>query len=347
MTAGTGGAPAHGGLGFAVGYDPKASVADMRAAVADAEAAGFGMGFFSETFYTNRDSVSALSAFSTATASMTLGATQVVRLRSVLLMAQTAATLDELSGGRLVLVVGACTDKHARRNGLPPLAPPRALREYVHCIRELLTGKPVTFDGETITLDGVGLNWTPIRADIPIWIAGASRKGLTIAGEIADGILLDAGTSPSYSANALAVVRAARTAAGRTMDDFTVGQLINTSIERDRAAAIDAVRWEVASKFRYPSTSGAKVAVGEPGVDPDAPARLSGIYAEHGQQALLDAIPDRYVEALTASGTVDDVAGRVAAYRAAGVDVPLLRPASPAQIPTLLAAADQLRAAAS
>lgn len=344
MTVSTSGTGSTNGLGFAVGYDPAASVPAMRAAIAAAEASGFDMGFFSETINTNRDSVSAVSAFATATESMALGATQVLRLRSPLVMAQTAATLDELSGGRFVLVVGACTDKHAQRNGLESQAPPKVLREHLACIRLLLSGGPVTFHGETLTLDGVGLNWTPARADLPIWVAGASRTGLRIAGELADGILLDAGTSPEYTASALAVVREARAAAGRPVEDFTVAQLVNTSIEESRADAVAAVRWEIASKFREPATMRAKIAVGESNIDPDAPARLSAIFEQRGLQGLLAEIPDEYVEALTASGTVSDVMARVARYRAAGVDLPLLRAASTMQVPRLLAAAGQLRA---
>ncbi|WP_432991874.1 LLM class flavin-dependent oxidoreductase [Dactylosporangium sp. CA-233914] len=331
-------------LGFAVGYDPSASVAAMATLMQRAEQHGFDMGFFSETFYTNRDSVSAIASFAGATGRMALGTTQVVRLRSPLVMAQTAATLDELTGGRFVLVVGACTDKHAARNGLPPQKPAVVLREYVECVRQLLTGKPVTFHGQFVSLDGVGLNWTPSRSDIPIWIAGASPLGLRISGGIGDGVLLDAGTSPEYSANALAIVREARAAAGRSMDGFTVAQLINTSIEETKAAALDAVRWEIASKFKYPSTARGKVLVGEPNISADAPAELSAIFHEQGYDALLAALPDSYVDALTASGPVPEVRRRLERYRAAGVDVPLVRAASTAQVDRLLAAAGELTA---
>ncbi|MDQ7905203.1 LLM class flavin-dependent oxidoreductase [Phytohabitans sp. ZYX-F-186] len=329
-------------LGFAVGYDPSASVGDMAALMARAEARGFDTGFFSETFYTNRDSVSAVAAFATATSRIALGTTQVVRLRSPLVMAQTAASLDELSGGRFVLVVGACTDKHAARNGLPPQAPGVVLREYVECVRRLLTGAQVTFRGRYVSLDGVGLNWTPARADIPIWIAAASPLGLRIAGEIADGVLLDAGTSPEYSANALAIARQARRAAGLDWAGFTVAQLVNTSIEETKAAALEAVRWEVASKFKYPSTARGKVLVGEPNISPDAPAELSSIYAEKGLDALLAAIPDGYVEALTAAGPVPEVRRRLERYRAAGVDLPLVRAATARQVDRLLGAVEEL-----
>lgn len=329
-------------LGFAVGYDPSASVAHMAQLMRRAEGHGFDMGFFSETFYTNRDSVTAISAFAGATSRLALGTTQVVRLRSPLVMAQTAATLDELSGGRFVLVVGACTDKHAARNGLPPQKPGVVLREYIQCIRELLTGRPVTFNGRYIQLDNVGLNFKPIRSDIPIWVAAATPLGLRIAAEIGDGVLLDAGTSPEYSANALAIVSEAAAAAGRELSDYTVAQLINTSIEDTKQAALDAVRWEVASKFKYSSTARGKVLVGEPNISPEAPAELSRTFQEKGEEALLAALPDSYVEALTASGTVEQVRQRIDRYRAVGVHVPLVRPASAAQVDRLLNAVDEL-----
>jgi 5,10-methylenetetrahydromethanopterin reductase len=66
-------------VGLALGYDPNASVAQMARWAADAERHGFAMVFFSETIFTNRDSVSALAAFALSTRGIALGATQVVR----------------------------------------------------------------------------------------------------------------------------------------------------------------------------------------------------------------------------------------------------------------------------
>ena len=249
------------GLGFGLGYDPHSDVRTMTTAVADAERAGFDLCFFSETFYTHRDSVTALTAFALATGVTTLGATQVVRLRSPLVTAQTIATLDELSGGRVLIALGAATDKHAARNGLPAERPADALREHLTAVRLLLTGEKVTFHGEFVRLDGVGLGFAPVRPEVPLWIAGSSRLGLRLAGELADGVLLDAGTSPEYSAAAVERVRRARETAARDTP-FTVAQLVNTSIEDSRQTALERVRWEVATKCRYPGTGRAKIAAG-------------------------------------------------------------------------------------
>ncbi|GLY24963.1 LLM class flavin-dependent oxidoreductase [Micromonospora sp. NBRC 101691] len=328
--------PAPERVGLALGYDPGVSVRQMADSAAAAERAGFDTAFFSETLFTNRDSVSALAAFGLATERVTLGTTQVVRLRSPLVMAQTAATLDELSGGRLVLVVGAFTAKHAARNGRPLTDPVTTLREYVESIRALLTGERVTYRGEVVQLDDVGLNFTPLRPDIPIWIAAASRRGLVNAAALGDGVLLDAGTSPEYSANAVELLRRSCEKIDRDPAELTVAQLVNTSIEDDRETAVAAIRWEVATKFTYASTPKAKMSVGEPTIDPDDLPRFADAFARGGKAALQEILPERYVTSLTATGTADDVRARIAAYRQAGVTLPLVRPAAPHQLDRLL-----------
>jgi len=326
-------------FGFAVGYDPAATIKEMAVQIAEAEQAGFSLGMFSEAFFTNRDSVSALTAFALATSTIRLATTQIVRLRSPLLMAQTAATIDELSGGRLTLVLGAATKAHGERNGLaeqqPPATPPQTLREYLQVIRLLLTGKQVSFHGDVVDLDDIGLSWQPLRTDVVLWTAATSRLGLRIAAEFADGVLLDSGTSPEYTASAVALLRGYRESAGKSMKGFTVAQLISVSVAHDKQQALDAVRWEVASKFRYALTAASKIEVGEPHVDPDAPDHLSAIYRGSGERALLEAIPDEYVRVLTASGDEEQVRTRINAYRRAGVNVSVLRVPDKAQVPVL------------
>ena len=262
------------------------------------------------------------------------------RAHNATLMAQTAATLDELCGGRLTLVLGAATKRHSERNGLPvqvaPVTPPQTLREYLLAVRLLLTGERVSFHGKVVDFDDVGLNWRPFRTGIPLWSAATGRLGLRIAAELADGVLLDGGTSPEYTANAAALLRSYRKDSGKSMHGFTVAQLISVSIADSEEEALDAVRWEIASKFRYGLTAASKLAVGEPHVEPDAPERLSAVYREEGEQALLAAVPNAYVRALTASGTEEQVHARITAYRRAGAGVPVLRASSPSQIPRLL-----------
>jgi 5,10-methylenetetrahydromethanopterin reductase len=326
-------------IGLATGYDPALGVRDFAEAIEEIDGRGWEIAFFSETVALMRDSVTALAVFATRTSRITLGCTQVVRLRSPVLMAQTLASLDELSGGRMVLCPGACTSVQAAKHALEPLDPPTALREWIEAIRLLLGGERVSYRGRVVTLDGVGLGWTPPRARVPLWIAATSATGLAMAGALGDGVLLNTVASPEYSANAVAIVRRAVEAAGRDWATFEVAQLINTSVEDDAGRAIDAVRWEVATKFLPGKASvqaGPRVRVGEPYIDPAIVPGLEAAYHRGGPDALARALPASMVQGLTAAGTPEDVVRKIDRYREAGVKLPIVRPATGHQIKRII-----------
>ncbi|MGH3094949.1 MAG: LLM class flavin-dependent oxidoreductase [Streptosporangiales bacterium] len=318
-------------VGLASGYDPNATVRDMAAWVRRAEERGYEIAFVSETIELMRDSVSALAAFALATERIKLGCTQIVRLRTPLVMAQTVATLDELSGGRVLLAPGACTNTHAKRHGLHEAKPPRSLEEWVDSMRQILSGDKVTFEGETVSFENCQLGWKPYRTHVPMLIPATSTTGLKLAGRIGDGVLLNAVCSPEYTANALAIIGKSLEEAGRSWDDFEVAQIINCSVEDDHDKALDAVRWEVASKLdpvQLPFIAGPKMRVGEPYIKPDDIPKFEEAYARGGKEALIDAVPDSYVQGMTASGTPDEVVARVDRFREVGVQLPILRPAA-------------------
>ena len=321
--------------GFAMGYDPDLSVREMADLARDAETRGYDMVFFSEALLCNRDSVTAAAAFGLATTRIALGFTQVVRLRSPVVMAQTLATLDELTSGRIVLAPGACTDKHARRHGLAPITPAVTLKEWVESVRLLLSGDPVTYKGQSLELEGSKLNWKPIRAKIPFWIAALSRTGLRVAGQIADGVLLDAHTSPEYVENAVAICRDAAREAGRDWGSFEVAQIVPCSVEDTHDAALDAVRWEAASRFESPNFAAEterRLRVGEPAVDRKDFPMIQDALRSGGKAAVAKALPRSLLENTTASGTPDEVLARVERYRRAGVTFPLVRPQAKHQL---------------
>jgi alkanesulfonate monooxygenase SsuD/methylene tetrahydromethanopterin reductase-like flavin-dependent oxidoreductase (luciferase family) len=270
---------------------------------------------------------------------MTLGCTQIVRLRTPLVMAQTLAALGELTGGRILLAPGACTHSHAKRHGLHRADPPRSLIEWVESIRLLLTGEKVSYHGEHVNFDDVRISFTPTRKEVPLFIAATSKRGLEIAGRIGDGVMLNATCSPEYSANAIAIVRAAAEDAGRDFSKFHIWQIVNTSVEDDHQKALDAIRWEIASKLdpiQMPFIIKPKKVVGEPYMREEDIPMFEDAWERGGKQALIEAVPNSYVEGLTASGTPDEVKARVQQYRDAGVQVPLLRPAAPHQFDRIL-----------
>jgi 5,10-methylenetetrahydromethanopterin reductase len=326
-------------VGMALGYGKFTNSRETADLMRRAEERGFEMGFFSETIELMRDSVTVLAAIGLATSRLTLGTTQIVRLRSPVVMAQTLASLDELTGGRMTLAPGACTGSHARAHSLEPLDPALTLKEWIESIRLILTGKKISYHGTVVKLKDVGLGWTPARPTVPLYVPATSRTGLRLAGELGDGVVLNAVCSPEYTVNALKIIREAAAAAGRDWAGFEVAQIINCSVEDDRKKAFDAIRWEVATKFDPAQISfiaGPKMRVGEPYIRKEDIPKFEEAHAKGGIEGLIRAVPDSYVAGMTASGTPDEVRARVQQYRDAGVSLPLLRPAAAHQTQRLL-----------
>ena len=154
-------------VGFALGYGKFTNAREIAGLMQQAEERGYEMGFFSETIELMRDSVTALAAIGLATKRLVLGSTQIVRLRGPVVMAQTLASLDELTGGRMTLAPGACTKSHARVHSLATeldATPAEVLKEYIESMRLLLTGEKASYHGKYVNFDNVGLAWKPVRA---------------------------------------------------------------------------------------------------------------------------------------------------------------------------------------
>ncbi len=329
-------------VGYALGYGKFTHVREMAAVMKQAEERGFEMAFFSETIELMRDSVSSLTAIGLATKKLQMGTTQIVRLRGPVVMAQLLATIDELTDGRLTLAPGACTKSHARVHALPidvGATPSEVLKEYIESMRLLLTGEKVSYHVKFVNFDNVGLGWKPVRTKIPFYVPATATVGLKLAGEIGDGVILNAVCSPEYTVNALKIIRESAEKAGRDFSKFFVAQIINCSIEDDHKKALDAVRWEVATKLdpvQISFIAGPKMRVGEPYIHKEDIPLFEKAHAEGGMEGLIKAIPDSYVQGMTASGTPDEVKKRVQQYRDAGVQIPLLRPAAAHQTQRLL-----------
>src|ERR1700741_1744111 len=192
-------------VGYALGYGKFTNVKEMAEDMKQAEERGFEMAFFSETIELMRDSVTSLAAIGLATTKLKLGTTQIVRLRGPVVMAQSLATLDELTGGRMTIAPGACTKSHARVHALPQdvgATPSEVLREYIESMRLLLKGEKVSYHGKFVNFDNVGLPWKPVRDNIPFHVPATATVGLQLAGAIGDGVVLNAVCSPEYTVNA-------------------------------------------------------------------------------------------------------------------------------------------------
>jgi 5,10-methylenetetrahydromethanopterin reductase len=295
------------------------SIPEMMAIAQRAEALGFDSIWLTETRFT-RDAVTSTAAVAAATERVRV-ATAVINpyTRGAVLNAVTAATLDELAGGRFIFGIGPGSPTVLARQGITFDRPLPHLREAVEVVRRLLTGEEVTFLGETTTVDGARLDFTPIRSSIPVYLGVTGPRALALAGEIADGVLLNGFVSLAYTERAVEIVRSAARAAGRDPDAVEIAASIHVAIDADGQAARDATRTLVATYLGgFPNIAR------ESGILPALLDRIEAVYRAEGAAAAAPLIDDRIVDDLTIAGTISEVRSALARRREAGVQLPVV-----------------------
>src|SRR5579859_5022764 len=110
-------------------------------------------------------------------------------------IAAAIATIDELSGGRAILGLGA-GGANFKELGAVRRRPARALRESVEIARGLLHGERIAYQGEVFTADDVWLH-LPTRPELPIVVASRGDRVLRAAGEVADGVMIATYATPA------------------------------------------------------------------------------------------------------------------------------------------------------
>jgi alkanesulfonate monooxygenase SsuD/methylene tetrahydromethanopterin reductase-like flavin-dependent oxidoreductase (luciferase family) len=138
-----------------------------------------------------------------------------VPLRNVAITAMEAASLHRLFPGRVTIGVGHGVQDWMRQIGAQAASPVALLREHLTALRALLDGDEVTVDGEYVHLDRVALDWPP-PPGMPILAGAEGPRTLRLSGELADGTIMPAGTTPDRLRRARQRIEEGQAAAGRT-----------------------------------------------------------------------------------------------------------------------------------
>lgn len=162
------------------------------------------------------------------------------------------ATLDELSGGRAIMNIGAGggTVKELGYTG----AKMKSIREMIEQGRALLAGEPVTNESETMMMKGAKLRFLH-RHDLPIYMTASGPKMLELAGELCDGIIFMPGTAPACIDAALADMARGAEKAARDVASIDRACCVFGNLSDDREDARDHCRsiaaWMVTTQPRY------------------------------------------------------------------------------------------------
>jgi F420-dependent oxidoreductase-like protein len=249
--------------------------------------------------------------------------------RSPAMTAMTAATLDQLSDGRMILGIGSSGPQvaegwHGQRFGKQI----QRTREYVAVVRKALARERLEFHGETLELplpDGPGkalkLTIAPVQDRIPIYLAAIGPNNTRLAGEIADGWIPTL-FSPEHVAEFRPLLDEGAQRAGRSLDgDFDIAPTVNVFVTDDLAAARDVMRPFLAL---YVGGMGSRdknfynQLVQRYGFE-DAARRVQDLYLEGRRDEAMAALPDELIDLVSLCGPADRVRERLEVFREAGV----------------------------
>jgi len=295
-----------------------------------AESVGFGDAWIAdERFY--REVYSYLSIVAAATTRIRLGTCVTDPYsRHPAMTAAAVATLDEISGGRALLGIGTGLSGLAEM-GIERHRPVLAMREMVDLVRQLLKGTAVDFKGEVISFQDGRLNFTPLRADIPVYIASNGPLGLALAGKVADAAIMEGCGTPREAEVFVGRVRGAAKKAGRDPATIQCIARLNCCISDDSAAAHNLLRARAARTLTGFVTPLATLEEQGLALPATAIASMTGIPYKAGlapYEKLNPLVSNQMVDAVTLAGTPREVADRISALRRCGIDGVIISPAA-------------------
>ncbi|SFM55628.1 probable F420-dependent oxidoreductase, Rv3520c family [Pseudonocardia ammonioxydans] len=312
-------------LGLALGYWGSGPPRGIAEKIAAAEDLGFDSMWTAEAY--GSDAFTPLSWLGARTSRMRLG-TSVVQMsaRTPTATAMAAMTLDHLSGGRMVLGIGASGPQVVEGwYGQPYPRPLARTREYVRILRDTIAREKVTSPGPAYPIPhpgGTGLGKPlrstlhPYRTDLPILLAAEGPRNVALAAEIADGWqpLFYAPRNDAQHRSSLAAGFEER---GGRPDGFDVVCMVQVVFDDDVEAAADRVRPFLALYIGGMGARGANFhyeAFARMGYE-DECARIQELYLGGDKAAAMRAVPTSMVEQVALVGPRAKIAEELPVFR--------------------------------
>lgn len=242
--------------------------------------------------------------------------------RTPAIIAQTVATLDEISEGRMILGLGISGPMVIENwHGIKFEKPVERTKEYVEIIRIILSGERVNYEGEIFKLKNFRLQFNLLRKDIPIYIASLGTKNIRLTGEIADGwipFLVPKG----YIPEAKRELTAGAKLKGRDLNQITVCSYIPACISKDADLSKKLVQEHIAYYIGGMGTFYHKV-MSRYGFQENADRILEAWKKGSKTQAILS-VSDEMLDSIAILGTGEKGKRKIEGYRNVGVDLPVL-----------------------
>ncbi len=266
-----------------------------------------------------RESFSTLGAISQITKKVRLG-TSIVSIysRTPATVAMAAASLDTLSDNRIIIGLGASTAAIVENwHGVQFDRPASRMKEYIECLRLMIKGDKVEYDGKFFKINNFKILHQPQRTHIPIFMAAVNKKMISMASELADGILLYLRPLEELKRTAVELKQATKQGGFEIACSF-ICAVSNKNPEkaRDRAATTLAFYTAVGKYYsKFLAQNGFKTEVDE----------ITSEYRNAGAESAAKFVSDRMLSSLVICGTSEECRESLSKFLSTGITLPILQ----------------------
>lgn len=234
-------------------------------------------------------------------------------------VAMSIATLDELAPGRAKIAVSVGNVLNLRECGVEPEAPVPVLREYAKALRAFWRGETLHLEGRREKMHGANLQFG-VGANIPVYVASTGPKVLTMAGAVADGVLLSGGMTLVNCRQCLDHAEEGARKAGRDPGELRKAGFINFNVSRDGTAAKRALLRKLAYLFRSEKHA---ANIQSSGLDIDHKGIIEAM-ARRDLDGATSLLPLEAANIFGVAGTPDECAERMESYLKVGMSEPII-----------------------
>ena len=218
----------------------------VASAVADArlaEEVGFSMVGVADSQSVFREMYATMALCAHATRRVRIGSSVTNAItRHPAVAASGIATVDEIAPGRAFFGIGSGDSAILNLAERPSTL--AEMRAYIETVRALHTRGETTWRGRVVRL-----TWA--KRAIPIYLSAEGPRTLGLAGEIADGVIVNVGLEPALVKDAVAHVHAGARRAGRDPSSIDLWTMVRANVTDDVPAGIDEIKMELASNVHH------------------------------------------------------------------------------------------------
>jgi len=308
----------------------------LSSLVRSAESLGYEAAFLPEAW--SYDTTTVMMRCAMESSSIKIGSAILpIEARTPAQTAMAAVAIDDASDGRLILGLGV-GHRHKEENwhGLNYNPSVGRFREYVEIVREITSGKEMSYEGNYLKCTDYRLGITPVRPTIPVYLAALGLRTHRLVGEMADGVLAYY-AAPGWVEVIVNTIRQGAESAGRALEDIDVCLMIPTQVTDDPEPALELARKQIAwynafenynYMFRmagFVEEANALKAAWEKVRERD-PDLLEWQEEQGNDCGTACHVSDEMVESIFVIGDEAKVAQRIDSYRSLGVTMPIVFP---------------------